>query len=63
MIMPQTYLVTAYITQRVETIAVTDDEDMVSDLAYLNLGESDYRLVNVDMDILEYEQIHDANID
>lgn len=61
--MTQTYLVTAYITQRVETIVVTDDEDMVSDLAYLNLGESDYHLVNVDMDILEYEQIHDANID
>ena len=61
--MPQTYLVTAYITQRVETIVVTDDEDMVSDLAYLNLGENDYHLVNVDMDILEYEQIHDANID
>lgn len=61
--MPQTYLVTAYITQRVETLVVTDDEDMVSDLAYLNLGEGDFRLQNVDMDILEYELIHDANID
>lgn len=61
--MPQTYRVTAYITQRVETLVVTDDEDMVSHLAYLNLGEGDYRLLNVDMDILEYDTTDDANID
>ena len=61
--MPQTYLVTAYITQRVETMVVTDDEDMVSDLALENLSEGNYSVQKIDADILEYEQIHDANID
>ena len=58
-----TYRVTAYITQRVETLVVTDDEDEVSDLAYANISEGDYRVQKIDADILEYEQIHDANID
>ena len=58
-----TYLVTAYITQRIETIVVTDDEDMVSDLALENLSEGNYSVQKIDADILEYEQIHDANID
>ena len=58
-----TYLVTAYITQRVETIVVTDDEDDTSDLAILNIKMDDYKIINEDIDVLEYEQIHDANID
>ena len=61
--MPQTYLATAYITQRVETLVVTDDEDMVSDLALENLSEGDYSVQKIDADVLEYELIHDANID
>ena len=61
--MPQTYRVTAYITQRVETLVVTDDEDMVSELALENLSEGDYSVQKIDADILEYELIHDANID
>ena len=61
--MTNTYLVTAYITQRVETLVVTDDEDMVSDLALENLSEGNYRVQKIDADVLEYEQIHDANID
>lgn len=62
MIMPQTYRVTAYITQRVETLVVTDDEDMVSELALENLSEGDYSVQKIDADVLEYELIHDANI-
>ena len=58
-----TYLVTAYITQRIETIVVTDDEDMVSDLAFQNIDLDDYKPIHKDIDILEYETIHDANID
>ena len=61
--MPQTYIVTAYITQRVETLVVTDDEDMVSELALENLSEGDYSVQKIDADVLEYELIHDANID
>lgn len=61
--MPQTYLVTAYITQRVETLVVTDDEDMVSELALENLSEGDYSVQKIDADVLEYDLIHDANID
>lgn len=61
--MKQTYLVTAYITQRVETLVVTDDEDMVSELTLENLSEGDYRVQKIDADVLEYEIIHDANID
>lgn len=61
--MPQTYLVTAYITQRVETLVVTDDEDMVSELALENLSEGNYSVQKIDADVLEYELIHDANID
>ena len=61
--MPQTYRVTAYITQRVKTLVVTDDEDMVSELALENLSEGDYRLLNVDLDILEYDTTDNANID
>lgn len=61
--MPQTYRVTAYITQSVETIVVTDDEDMVSELALENLSEGDYSVQKIDADVFEYELIHDANID
>lgn len=61
--MKQTYLVTAYINQRVETLVVTDDEDMVSELALENLSEGDYSVQKIDADVLEYELIHDANID
>lgn len=60
--MKQTYLVTAYITKRVETLVVTDDEDMVSELALENLSEGDYSVQKIDADVLEYELIHDANI-
>lgn len=60
--MPQTYIVTAYITQRVETLVVTDDEDMVSELALENLSEGDYSVQKIDADVLEYDLIHDANI-
>lgn len=59
----KTYLVTAYITQRVETLVVTDDEDMVSDLALENLSEGDYSVQKIDADVFEYELIHDVNID
>ena len=61
--MTQTYRVTAYITQRVETFVVTDDEDMVSELALENLSEGNYSVQKIDADVLEYELIHDANID
>ena len=61
--MPQTYRVTAYITQRVETLVVTDDEDMVSELALENLSEGDYSVQKIDADVLEYDTTDDVNLD
>ena len=61
--MPQTYRVTAYITQRVETLVVTDDEDMVSELALENIADGDYSVQKIDADVFEYELIYDVNID
>lgn len=63
--MPQTYRVTAYVTQRVETLVYTDDEDEISELAIINiqLELGDYKVISEEIDILEYDLIHDANID
>lgn len=61
--MPQTYRVTAYVTQKVETLVYTDDEDEISELAILNIKLDDYKVISEEIDILEYELIHDANID
>lgn len=58
-----TYLVTAYVTQKVETLVYTNDEDETSDLAILNIKLDDYKVISEDIDVLEYEPIHDANID
>ena len=61
--MPQTYKVTAYITQRVETLVVTDDEGLVCEVAQSQIEDGGYKLTHVDLDLPEYELIHDANID
>lgn len=58
-----TYLVTAYVTQKVETFVYTDDKDETSDLAILNIKLDDYKVISEEIDILEYEPIYDANID
>lgn len=61
--MTQAYRVTAYITQRVETLVFTDDEDDTSDLAILNIKLDDYKIISEDIEVLEYDPIYDANID
>ena len=61
--MPQTYKVTAYITRRVETLVVTDDEDMVSELTESQILDGNFKLRHEDIEVYEYEPIHDANID